>query len=70
MNKGLDPQVLKEYIDKKYQQGIDDNIDKNDHQMARLQGWQEAIKYFTDNFILVNRLYNNKGEIKWIIIKE
>ena len=55
MNKGLDPQVLREYIDKKYHQGIDDNISKDDHQMARLQGWKEAIKYFIENFTLINR---------------
>ena len=55
MNKGLDPQVLREYIDKKHQHGIDDNISKDDHQMARLQGWKEAIKYFIENFTLINR---------------
>jgi hypothetical protein len=55
MNRGLEPQKLKKYLDKKYQQGIDDNISRDDHQMARIQGWMEATDYFIANFRLINK---------------
>jgi hypothetical protein len=55
MNKGLEPQDLKKYLEKNYQSGIADGIDKDNHQMARIQGWMEATDYFIKNFTLINR---------------
>ena len=55
MNRGLEPQDLKKYLKKNYQSGIADGIDKDNHQMARIQGWMEATDYFIANFRLINK---------------